>query len=226
VLRLFLYDKGYDKMLKIISKPYKKQVGNSGKYKFVKAQCECGNIKEYRLSDIKNNHTKSCGCLMAKLVSESKKTHGMSNTRMYNIWKDMKRRCKNKNRNNYKHYGGKGISVCKEWDDNFINFYNWSINNGYKENLSIDRIDSDKNYTPENCQWITMSKNIAKSNKNRNPKFIYYIKSPKNKEYIRYNRTKIRNEFKINDKTIAKLLKKQIKDYNGWELKREKYKEQ
>jgi len=211
-------------MLKIISKPYKKQIGNSGKYKFVIAKCSCGNIKEYRLSYIKNGHTKSCGCYSRKITKEIMTKHGLSDTRIYSIWKGMKNRCNNKNSSIYKYYGGKGIKICKEWKNDFMDFYNWAINNKYKENLTIDRINSENNYEPKNCQWITIGENVAKSNKNRNPKFIYYITNPNDITEIKYNRRKIRDEFKISDTTITQLLNKEIENYNGWKLKREKYK--
>lgn len=80
--------------------------------------------------------------------------HGKSNTRLYNIWTHMKARCYNKNDQHYENYGSRGIVVCDEWKHNFMNFYNWAMNNGYRENLSIDRIDVDGNYEPDNCRWV------------------------------------------------------------------------
>lgn len=83
--------------------------------------------------------------------------HGLSKTRLYKIWHSMYCRCYYKSTNQYKHYGGKGIKVCDEWKhmDGFINFYNWAINNGYDEELTLDRIDNEKDYTPKNCRWVT-----------------------------------------------------------------------
>lgn len=83
------------------------------------------------------------------------KTHGMTGTRIYRMWQNMKSRCNNPNASKFYLYGGKGIKVCDEWKNNFINFYNWATNNGYKDTLTIDRINSDKNYEPNNCKFAT-----------------------------------------------------------------------
>lgn len=88
--------------------------------------------------------------------------HGKCNTRLYRRWKHMKDRCYNKNYKRYSDYGGRGIVVCDEWRNDFQAFYDWAINNGYKENLSIDRIDNNKGYSPDNCQWV----DVATQNRN------------------------------------------------------------
>jgi hypothetical protein len=100
-----------------------------------------------------------------------KKIHGMTKhgyaPRIYRIWAGMKDRCYNKNRSKYKRYGARGIVVCEEWKNNFMNFYNWAISNGYQDNLSIDRKDNDGNYEPDNCRWITNKEQCNNTSINR-----------------------------------------------------------
>lgn len=110
-------------------------------------KCFCGNKFEAQIQNVNRKHTKSCGCIKGYIK------HNMSSDKIYNVWIGMKQRCYNKNNKRYKDYGARGIFVCKEWLEDFMNFYNWSINNGYKEGLSIDRADNDKGYNPSNCRW-------------------------------------------------------------------------
>ena len=132
-----------------------------------RCMCDCGNITDVNLVDIRSGNTKSCGCL--KKENDAKGIHNMSDTRMYGIWKAMKRRCYNKNTVNYCNYGGRGIYVCDAWRDSFKDFYDWSINNNYHKTLSIDRIDNNDGYTPFNCAWSTYeeqatNRRVSKSN--------------------------------------------------------------
>lgn len=92
--------------------------------------------------------------------------HGESGTRLYNIWKDMRRRCNNPNRKDFHNYGGKGTIVCDEWQESYVIFRDWAKNNGYEEDLSIDRIDSNGNYEPTNCRWITMAEQAKNTKQN------------------------------------------------------------
>ena len=94
------------------------------------------------------------------------KSHGMKNTKLYSVWCSMKSRCFNKNHKSYPYYGGRGIFVCDEWKDNFIPFYKWSIQNGYKEGMTIDRIHNDKMYSPDNCRWVSHKEQNRNYSKN------------------------------------------------------------
>ena len=114
--------------------------------------CDCGNTKEALRGDLKMGKVKSCGCLKP----ESKTiTHNLSKTRLYRIWCGMKTRCTNPNSVNYKNYGGRGVSICSDWLNNFESFYEWSVANGYNDELTLDRINNDGNYEPFNCKWPT-----------------------------------------------------------------------
>lgn len=129
-------------------------------------QCDCGNIKTIRANGLLTKHTLSCGCLRTENRIKAIKKHGMSKTRIYGIYLGMIDRCYDSvHCGSYHYYGGRGISICEEWDE-FINFYNWAMANGYEETLTIDRIDNDGNYEPNNCRWVTMA--VQESNKRTN----------------------------------------------------------
>lgn len=141
---------------------------NKNREKMWKCECECGNISIVRLSALKYGLTKSCGCLQRENVRKANTKHGMYNTRIYKIWEDMHNRCYHKSYHAYKHYGGRGISICKEWWHNFQAFYEWAMANGYRDDLSIDRIDVNGNYSPDNCRWADQKTQIKNR---RNLKF-------------------------------------------------------
>lgn len=158
----------------------KERVGIKGKSSLWLCQCDCGNYKEVTLQNLRQG-TKLCGCLTKEISSERGKKsnigirstkHGKFGTKLYNVWSGMKRRCYNCNSNYYKEYGGRGIIVCDEWKNGFQNFYNWSINNGYKDGLSIDRINTNGNYEPSNCRWATWKE---QQNNRRNNIRIEYM---------------------------------------------------
>lgn len=127
-----------------------------------KCKCDCGN-EIVRQSSTIINRTRHCGCIK----HSNAKTHGKRNTRLYRIWCGIKQRCLNINSPAYKDYGGRGIEICHEWNIDFMNFYNWAIANGYNDNLSIDRINVNGNYEPNNCRWSTMKEQNRNRRDNR-----------------------------------------------------------
>lgn len=132
--------------------------------------CDCGATKVIEGSLMRAGQTRSCGCLRKKVVSEQNTKHGLSNSRVYNIWRTMKARCIRKTCDRYKWYGGVGVSVCDEWGE-FSAFYKWAIENGYGESLSIDRINLNVGYSPENCRWVDMK--TQANNKSNNRRITY-----------------------------------------------------
>lgn len=121
-------------------------------------QCDCGNIKTVRSDSLLCGAIKSCGCLKKKqdrINLAKNHSHKMSGTRIYAIWQGMKSRCNNPHDTKYHRYGGRGIKVCQSWSDSFEAFYKWAVESGYSEELTIDRIDNDSNYEPNNCKWST-----------------------------------------------------------------------
>lgn len=136
-------------------------------------QCDCGNITIVFASALKCGNTKSCGCLFKEKTSKTFTTHGLSKTRLYEIYYGMKKRCYKENCKAYKNYGARGIKVCDEWlgEDGFKRFYEWAQENGYDETLTIERINNNEGYCPDNCKW---SSDKEQANNRRTNHMIKY----------------------------------------------------
>lgn len=147
--------------------------------------CECGNEKVISHSSLISGRTNSCGCLMTEFNKGKKgndywkyrkpvdEKHIKDRKRLYNIWKTMGYRCNNQNFPSYSNYGARGIKVCQEWQglSGFHNFRDWSLDNGYAENLTLDRIDNSEGYSPDNCRWAT---NEAQNSNKRTNVYLEY----------------------------------------------------
>lgn len=178
-----------------------------------KCNCDCGRDSWVYRGKLTTGHTKSCGCL-------NKSLNGLSSHPLHTVWSAIKQRCYNKKSTNYKHYGERGIELCSDWED-FLSFYDWSLKNGYKKGLSIDRIDNDKSYSPDNCQWITISENTAKANRHnvrRKTKYTYYAVSPSGQKYEFANAAEFSRKHKLNSNGVRRVARGERKTYKGWKF--------
>lgn len=152
---------------------HKKPHPNStkGYFYFYKCQCECSNITIVKRERLINGETKSCGCYGKEIRRELLATKRILSHRLYDIWQGIKTRCYDVNCEKYPHYGGRGIIMCDNWKTNFDNFYNWAIVNGYRDDLTIERINVNGNYEPFNCTWANAK---TQANNRTNNHLIYF----------------------------------------------------
>lgn len=134
-------------------------------------KCDCGKEVVVLSNSIRTGNTMSCGCLKEEEWFKKITKHGLYETKLYKIWGSIIQRVKNKKSKDYNDYGGRGITICPEWEKSFQSFYDWAMSHGYKEGLSIDRIDNEGNYYPENCRWATA---YQQSRNKRNNVYIEY----------------------------------------------------
>lgn len=188
-----------------------------------KCICECGNVTYKRTECLTSGNYQSCGC--------TNKIDGRRNERLFKIYLSIKQRCYNNKSASYKNYGGRGIVMCNEWLEDYLNFKDWSLNNGYEENLSIDRIDNDGNYCPENCQWITLSENVTKStlnNPRKKPKENYIFVNNETKQYYLVdNINRFCKENGLNSGTVTVVISNYYRGrkymvYKNWSIYTEK----
>lgn len=171
----------------------------NGTIKYI-CQCDCGNTSIIRGDHLRSGETLSCGCLIKKygITKYTKEGQSTLNQRLYAIYDKIKQRCYNKNNRAFKYYGSRGIKIYQPWLDDFMIFYNWAVNNGYSDNLTIDRINVNGNYEPDNCRWATYEE--QNNNTRRNVHITYNGKTqsvsqwsrdlniPMNRIYYRYHK--------------------------------------
>lgn len=145
--------------------------GSDGKKSLWTVRCDCGKTIIMPASELKKGKQKSCGCMRNALISKSRSTHTMSGAPIWAVWHSMKQRCENPTAQAWRNYGGRGIKVCERWSKSFDDFYS-DMGSAYKKGLTLDRIDVNGDYTPENCRWTTMK------NQARNKRGNRFIESP------------------------------------------------
>lgn len=172
----------------IVIRPSLKKQGQN--QTVIKCLCDCGNTTYLLPYQFIRQDIKSCGCYRSRTPYNA--THKQSRTPLYHIWETMRLRCSAPNNQKYYMYGARGIKVCDEWQNDFIAFQEWALNNGWRKGLSIDRIDNNKGYAPDNCRWVT--RKVQQRNTRRNIFITYQGKTQTLVEWC--------EELNLNYKTI------------------------
>lgn len=155
----------------------------SGKARWL-CKCDCGNTTTVTSDSLNSGHTSSCDCLrrersalaLSKIATMQKGEnnpsykHGDSGSKLYYVWAEMIQRCTNPKHRRYEDWGGRGITICQEWQNDYSAFKEWALSNGYEEGLSIDRINNNKGYSPDNCRWATVKEQNLNKRKYRGRK--------------------------------------------------------
>lgn len=188
---------------------------NNKKRKIATVRCvHCNKTKDMYLSDFISYRNISCRCRHVK--------HGMNRTKIYSVYANIKYRCYNENHHEFYNYGGKGIRMCDEWlgENGFSSFYKWALDNGYKDGLTIDRIDENGNYEPSNCQWITRSENTIKANKTcqhrKADNGTYFGISPNGEYYEFDNAAEFGRNNNLSPAMIRNVANGKNKIHKGW----------
>ena len=153
------------------------QISPDGRHrKMWLCQCDCGNKKTVNGDNLRDRRTISCGCFQKKRAHDANTVHGDTDSRLYNVWSAIKRRCYNSKVPEYKNYGGRGISMCKDWKDDYSSFRDWAYQAGYDKAAprgvcTIDRIDNDGDYSPNNCRWVTQKMQMNNVRYNRHVEY-------------------------------------------------------
>lgn len=205
---------------KYFDKKYNKYYDCIAKKKYYLCQCDCGKKKVIIQDSLLNGKTTSCGCIQKEIATKNAKNinyiDGRTKTILYKKYAGIKRRCYNKNDSHFKYYGERGITMCDEWKNDFLSFKKWAENNGYNDNLTIERIDVNGNYEPNNCRWILLNEqNLNKRNT------LYFenkiIKDIMKETNLKYNT--IWRRIKNKEKNIVDVFDKQLHS-NQYSLKK------
>lgn len=168
--RIDITGKRFDRLTALEIDHYDKYPSGE-RYEAWLCECDCGKTTIVAKKNLLGHITRSCGCLQAERRQEAHRTHGDKHAKLYAVWSCMKERCNNPNNKNYNDYGGRGIKVCDEWNNDYSLFKEWAYCNGFCEGLSIDRIDVNKGYSPDNCRWVDYT---TQANNRRNSIYLSY----------------------------------------------------